>query len=287
MEFTKRKLQKEDLPSLFRVKIETVKPFALMLGPAYLYLKANEKFVSVKGPLDFFLEAELSRLQPFQYFYFPHFVNSVIPIRQAGQKVRAILSLQDAFGEKTEETAYPEVTLAPASYEVSDSVLREIGPVWWNYPKHGLGVDPFFITVFVNEICDLLPPQLLAKAREQDVTRMDGALFRSSWVVFLALHIGYVDLEFLNELRLRVFEEYLQSGDANGGKHNEIDELIEVAYQSFVNSNMKLLTMETFNKRKEKVSQKLVDRFKRIRKDLYSQGPQPPTIYGERGFIDV
>jgi hypothetical protein len=179
------------------------------------------------------------------------------------------------------------VTLAPASYEVSDSVLREIGPVWWKYPDAGLGVDPFFITVFVNEICDLLPSQLLAKAREQDVTRMDGALFRSSWVVFLALHIGYIDLEFLNELRLRVFEEYLQSGDTSLAKKSEIDELIDVAYQSFHSSNVRLLKMEGFNKREEKVSQKLMDRFKRIRKELYSEGSQPPTIYGERGFIDV
>ena len=81
MEFSKRKLPKEAAHQLRVCPIPSVQPYALMLSPVYVFMKANEKFVSVKAPLDFFTQEELSKLRMYDTFYMPDFVDRTLPFR--------------------------------------------------------------------------------------------------------------------------------------------------------------------------------------------------------------
>src|SRR5690606_18653479 len=92
---------------------------------------------------------------------------------------------------------FPEVTLPPAPYELSDAVLRLIGPLWGD----GSGIDPFFVSAFAEELCGPIPGERLVAMRERSVERFEEAVFSSSFSVFIALHLGYTELEFLKDLR--------------------------------------------------------------------------------------
>src|SRR5689334_8605019 len=94
MNFRPRKLPKEAAMNLRISPIVSVKPYSLMLAPVYVFMRLNEKFVSVKGPLDFFTPEELERLQPFESFFLPEFVDTALPFRQVARNVRALLSWQ-------------------------------------------------------------------------------------------------------------------------------------------------------------------------------------------------
>jgi hypothetical protein len=284
MEFSKKKLPREELPKLYRMRIDSVKPYALMLAPVYLYLKANGKFVAVKGPLDFFTEAELARLESFRYFYCSEFIKFILAARQAGEKARNILTQQVAEPKPTPEDPFPAVELSPTPYELSNAMIKIIGPFWWE-SKEGVSVDPYSITVFVNELCKLLPVDRLLKAREKSFENYDLALYRSSWTVFLALHLGYCDLDFLNELRVRVFDDNIK-GDPYVSNESEVEELIAASYASLRSSRVHQIKSDFFFKSPEKVALKIVGRIQRIKDEFVSTGDEIPSIYGERGFID-
>jgi hypothetical protein len=285
MEFSRKKLAKDLLPSLYRMRIDSVQPFALMFSPVYVLLNENQKFVSVKAPLDFFSPEEIKRLLPYTYFYVPDFVVSVVPFREAGLAVREILNWKPNLGTLTQGSFADDFELDPPSYEATDAVLKVLGPLWWLYPSQGSAIEPFLAAVFVNELCDLLPHAKLLQARERDAVRFELALLRSSWVVFLALHLGYCDLNFLNDLRLQVFDSILV-GKVPEGLSQEISELIMLSELSLPTSRERLLQASFFGDRSEKISQKLVSRISRIRENFISKGEHPPSIYGEKGFID-
>jgi hypothetical protein len=285
MEFSQKKLPIDCIQKLYRVRVDAIQPYALMLAPVYLFLKANEKFVACKAPLDFFTEAELFRLKDSKYFYLPEFVTSVLPVRESGEQVRTRLTWSPAETLKDGGVEYPDVALPPAPYELSDYIIRRIGLLWWKYPN-GIGIEPFLVTVFVNELCDLLPSEKLLLARENDVENYDLALYRSSWIVFLALHLGYCDLEFLNELRLRVFEENIAQRFQSRSS-SEIDEIISLGYASLESSHQKIIKFDYFTKKEDKISQKIDDRITNVVKKYLSKGSKPPSIYGKRGFIHV
>ena len=155
MYFRPTKLPREAAINLRISPIASVKPYSLMLAPVYVFMRLNEKFVSVKGPLDFFTPEELERLKPFESFFLPEFVDAALPFRQIARNVRRLVGWEPEY--KGEEQ------LPPAPYEVSDAVLRMIGPLW----APGLVIEPFFAAVFANELCELLPPEKLRAARDQ------------------------------------------------------------------------------------------------------------------------
>jgi hypothetical protein len=280
MDFTHRKLPIGAAERLRACPIETVHPYALMLAPVYVFMRRNEKFVSVKAPMDFFSPEELTRLRSFENFYLPEFVDSVIPFRDAARRVRAILSWkprEQALGE------FPEVPLPPAPYELSDAVIRVIGPLW----GADAVIEPFFVAAFANEFCDLLPGKVLAEARDRDVAGLERAVFRSSWAVFLALHLGLCELGFLNRLRRRVFDETaLGAGGAEG--RSEVDDLVALARDSFEDSGgAGTLRGDVFKDRGERVAQKIDSRLERVRRSFIRPDQPVPSIYGAKGFLDV
>lgn len=282
MDFTRRKPSRDSMDRLYRIKIDTVKPFALMLAPVYLWLGANEKFISVKAPLDFFTADELNRLKGFQYFYLPESAGSVLPFRQAAHQVRALLRIKPKRPMAlTSQAQFPSVPLSPAPYEVSNEVLKLIGPLWWEFSEEITGIEPFLVTAFTNELCELIPEAKLFAARELDTRKYDWALLCSSWTVFLALHLGYCDYAYLNSLRLKAFDQTLDGVALGGG-----DDLIQLAYE-VLRQNPKQITNEDFSKRGDLLSQKISSRLIRISRELVGKGDAPPTVYGEGGFIDA
>lgn len=268
MEFSHRKLPKEWVDRLYRISVSSVEPFAITQAPVYVYLKGNEKFVAVKGPLDFFTPQDLEKYRAQEYFYLPEFIQTIQPLKMAAQKVKELLN----------------TTQVP--YELSNEVLQVIGPLWWNYPGEGTGVEPFLVTIFVEDLCEKIPQDLILRARERSVEHFERAIYRSSWAVFLALHLGYCDLGFINRLRLRVYEETAMEKISTVAR-NEVDELIQLVHLSLQSTQTRLVQGDFFRRRIERVSQKFTSRFERIRKSLMSRGNHPPSIAGEGGFIDV
>ena len=54
MDFSRKKLPPDAAEKMRNCPIHSVQPYALMIAPAYVYMKVNKKFVAVKAPLDFF-----------------------------------------------------------------------------------------------------------------------------------------------------------------------------------------------------------------------------------------
>jgi hypothetical protein len=273
MDFTRRKLPKEAATQLRKNPIASVKPYALMLAPVYVFMRINEKFVSVKAPLDFFTPQEIDRLKSFESFFLPEFVDIALPFREVARSVRGLITWAPQI--KGEDQ------LPPAPYEISDSVLRLIGPLW----GPGAVIEPFFAAVFVNELCDLLPEDRLREARDRNVATFELAVLRSSWAVFLALHLGYCDFEFLNALRLRVFDTTSAGATLPSvGRGSEVDELLEIVGQSLTESALAPVRGDIFSATATRASQKMVSRLERIRAKLIRADEPAATIYGAAGF---
>jgi hypothetical protein len=273
MDFTRKKLPKEAALNLRICPIASVKPYALMLGPVYVFMRLNEKFVSVKGPLDFFTPEELERLKTFESFHLPEFVDQALPFRQVARHARSIVGWTP--------TEDGEEQLPPAPYELSDAVLRMLGPLW----GPDAVIEPFFAAVFANELCDLLPDAVLVSAREQSVQAFERAVLRSGWAVFIALHLGYCELPFLNRLRRRVFEGS-DLAPPSTGVASEIDELVAVVFDSMGADLRSPVRGSVFEEQGSRAGLKMAGRLKRVLTMIDATEPAS-TIFGERGFVDV
>jgi hypothetical protein len=267
MDFSHRKLPNEAAQTLRLCPIQSVAPYALMLAPVYVYMKRNEKFVAVKAPLDFFTPEELEKLRPLESFFIPEFVDSAIPFRDAGRRVRSLLSLP----------------VQPAPYELSDATLRTMGPLWGN----GAVIEPFFIAIFANEVCDLLPGDLLKSSRDGNLAAYETGIIRSALTVFLALHLGYCDLDFLNQLRLDVFKDALSGKETFADALSERDELRALAGAILRTSSSKIVKAEFFAASHGTIAVKLVARMERVKAQMIRAEQPVPTIYGAKGFVDV
>lgn len=268
MDFNQKTLPKDTVNQLRMVPVESVQPFALMPSPIYVFLKNNEKFVSVKAPLDFFTEEELQQIQPMESVYFLGFVKFLMPYQTAAQAVCSILSHEQSSGE-----------LKPAGFELADSVLKAIGPLWG---PHG-EIEPFFATVFTEELCGRLPKDLLIRARDSSVDRYEESIMVSSWAVFLALHLGYCDLKFLNDLRIRVFESLMEV-QVFSSVSEPIRELFETSVSMIKGRGMQAIRGDSFHLSRGRIGQKLVSRFERIEKNLLNKNLPVATIFGKDGF---
>jgi hypothetical protein len=276
MDFRQRKLPKEAAINLRIMPIASVKPYAMMIAPVYVFMRANQKFISIKGPLDFFTPEELERLKSFETFYLPEFVDAALSFRQIARNVKRLVGWEPEYKG--------EAALPPAPYEVSDAVLRMIGPLW----GAGLVIEPFFAAVFANELCELLPPEKLRLARDQDVLGYERAVLRSGWAVFLALHLGYCDLPFLNQLQQRVFDASFTGVHLPSiGRAADVDELLELVWASMGPEAARAVKGDVFSNNAGRSAQKVAKRLERVVSEAMILDAQPvPTIFGERGFAD-
>ncbi len=282
MEFTQRKLPRSEAASLRRSSLDSIKPYALLLAPMYVFLRKNSKFLAVKGPLDFFSPQELEKLKQYETFYVPQFISTVLPFRDAAKSARLTLSWRPQI-RAGEEGSYPEVPLPPAPYEISDAILRILGPLW----GAGGEIEPFFVTVFAHEVCDPMPPEQMKAARDLDVFKFEDCLFLAGWSVFLALHLGICDVGTISKLRLQIFaQEFPQcfSMAELGPMSAEGRDIVDFARASLPATTGRIRVPELLNQ-PGRLSQKLNARFERIFKDFIRKDRPAATIFGQKGLI--
>ncbi len=148
MLFEAKKLEVESADELLQCSISTVKPYALMLAPVYVFMKRNEKFVSVKGPLDFFTPEELAAFSSYGAFHLPKTVAELTPFQTAAKLVREML--------KETQAPFP-----PAPFEVSDELIKVLAPVW----GRNIESSPFWSSIFSDELCGPLDSHELLYGR--------------------------------------------------------------------------------------------------------------------------
>jgi hypothetical protein len=174
------------------------------------------------------------------------------------------------------------VSLPISPYELSDAVLRVIGPLWGGKLK----IEPFFATVFTNELCDTLPGDLLCDARENNIELFERAVFRAGWAVFLALHLGACNLDYLNSLRIRAFQEVIDGAETVKWDCTS-DEILSMASMIVSEGTEKVFEGAFFSGRAERACHKLRSRLNRVEKDFISDDKPTPTINGPKGFLNV
>ncbi len=283
MDFTNRKLPRTAASELRRLSLGELEPFALMFSPVYVFLKRNEKFIGIKAPLDFFVEADIEKIKPYGTLFVPPFVDQVAPYREAGRRVKKILSVRDSRPSR-DAAGYPEVKLPPPPWEVSDAILKVIGPLWGRDAK----VEPFFVTAFIQDLCGSLPHELLLASRDQDIGRHEKALFRSSWAVFLALHLGLCDLNWLVRLRTRVFAQVSdlkldESFDRDGPDIRELLKLIQS--KLFDDEGLQPLSASAFQLEEERISIKIHSRLERVVEEFTPRSSYNCSVRGQKGFL--
>jgi hypothetical protein len=228
-DFKQTKLTPEEAANFRFCAVATVAPNTLLLMPAYVYMKLNQKFVMIKQAMDIFSEEDLEHLKTFGVFYFPEEIDQALRFREVASEVRRLLDWQPERDQSDGGRIRRELRtyVTPASFEVADTVLRLVAPLW----EGGVKIDPYFVAVFTNELCDSLDPALLKKSRNQNIALYEKAIVASSWAVFLALHLGYLDTQFLNRLRLSSFEEIMSVRPVVRASI-EVSELVASAYRS-------------------------------------------------------
>ena len=265
MHFDDRRLQLESASELIQCPIHSIKPFALMLAPVYVLMKLNQKFVSVKAPLDFFTDDELQRLKNYEVFYLPTFARSSIRFQTAARLVKKTLTLRnDLFNL--------------SSCELSGESFKIISALWGK----SIRVESFFMSVFADELCTPFENSLMLNARENAVVLHDLGILLSGAVVFCALHLGYLDHHFLCSLRENIYRRTVE-GDDWTKPQNEID-LITSDLLRLVSMDQ-ALSLEVLNNIESEWARKLSARLEYLKKLNTNLLEESATIHGESGFV--
>ena len=286
MENIQKKLPGEAVNGMIQLQMDLIQPYSLMWTPAYVFFKANDKLLLIKRPLDFFTEHELRAISPYQVLYFSRYFSEIIPIQEKGKKLRKALLLGSGLQKSATLLMSDEDSLSPTSFELSDYALRSAASLWLKGEGDGLSIEPFLVAVFVNQVCDALPSEKLLKAREASIFRFSNAILKSSWVVFLALHLGYCHLSFLNRLLNQIFDDCMQEVAFESCK-NELDELVQFTFAHPNFETFSFIKSDVFMNRAEKVAQKIDQRLKRVSQELLKSESKPPSIYGVKGFLNA
>ena len=268
MEFRTRKLPKAKAAELSAFPIETAEPYRPLPAPVYMLLARNEKMISVKGPFDFFTARDLEKLRKGGSFYYGPIYGRVEPFHAVARDVRKMLGWNA-----------PNATnvLEPAPYEISDAVLRKLGSVW--APRSNLNgadrdgpiaIESYFAVAFVNELCEPIPGEWLEHAREKDPDYYELSLLRSGVFVFLALHLGYLDLKLLNAYRFRFFNEAVNVFGSGGtiSMSLELTELKRWTENLIHSPEVHTISSDQFDHSISRVTQKLKARLLRVRREL-------------------
>ncbi|MBY0471006.1 hypothetical protein K2X30_07530 [bacterium] len=304
MDFSRRKFPADVASEMKKCSIESIQPYTPMVAPVYVFMKRNQKFVSVKGPLDFFTPEELNKLKVYESFFFTRFIDQIIPYRQAAREVRITVTWN--FFEKksipapspgdlvsgldAEKVGFDQLHLpqAPPPYEVSDAVIKMIGPLW----KKGFTQEPFLLAVFAQELCSPILPQVLLQGRDYNVEALEKGMLLSGWAVFLALHLGYCDIHFLNALRTQAILNSLKDAkmplDAAAPLEGHFvgDELLSLAQFALAQPE-ETEFKQILQKRGDHLSLKILSRIGRVEDKLRSNEFAKASIYGPEGFLEV
>ena len=275
MLFSRKKVPGEDAVSMRVCPIETVQPFAPLPAPLYLLLSGNDKFVSVKAPLDFFTPEELDRYKSVGAFFYPQFVKKVLPFRNEALQFRTLLAAVDQAKEHPAE----ELENTPSPYELSDAFLRMAGKLW----SEGGVIEPFFVAVFAHEFCRPMDGSWMIIARETNVLAYDQAILRSGWATWQAMHLGYLNLSWLTKFRNSVFR-------VASGLVTERQEILKLLPEKWMRDEAQrevALNGQGLDRTSGVVEKaKLWSRAERLRTDLIIDRDTFRSIFGPGGFRD-
>ena len=265
MLFEENKLASDSVEDLLRCPIHSVKPYALMLAPVYVFMKLNHKLVYVKAPLDFFTPDELTRLTRYETFFLPQFVKVSARFQTAARITRNILMSAGAKG------------YAPAPFEISKEVHHVLYPLWGKNEK----IEPFFMTIFSDELCGPLEPALLEEARENAIVLHNLGLILSGSFVFLSLHVKSFTHFEISKLRTEIYVRTVR-GETWDRPQSEDEVMIQKLYQLVqisreVNCNLLLETAQEWG-------QKISARLKLYSTTKNVNSEPSPSIFGPEGF---
>ncbi len=267
---------------------------ALLSGPAYVFLKANGKFIGVKGPFDFFSLEEIQRFSSSETVFFTEFIDRVAPYEDTGRRTRILL---EARPQPVPESPL-KVALPPAPFEISDAIVHLLGPLWGNESV----IEPFFATVFANSLCDALPDEELLAARDKDVVAFELGILRAGTAVFLALHLGLCRLNYLSQLYLAVFRRTSLAGSLAATRRwtrEELDLLELCAWLipdsrspgaatrlALVGRDLEKCARENAPGTGALTAARLLNRLDRIQTEFAQGVMTAPSIYSSGGFAD-
>lgn len=272
MDFSVRKFPREAASDLIQIPWKAVCAYQPVFTPIYVFLPKNEKFVSVKAPFDFFTTEDFEKLKSFETLYSTPFVNTIQPYIQEARRARRILEFQRDSGSD----------VAPAPYELSDSILRIVGPLWFEGPK----LEPYFITVFAQTLCDTAPKELLIDLKNKSVELYDVALQRAALSVFFALHLGANDLIFLNFLQNEILASHLS--ESNSLKRLPTwNELVQISSKLITSPAAKAIEISSLSSMDSVFARRLANRLERVKAEMIEEGKASQSIFGEKGIIHV
>jgi hypothetical protein len=243
--------------SLLEIPRGVFQPFEPLAAPVYLRLEKNQKYIPIKSPLDVFTPDELQRLAAHTHFYVPRWVEQVQAFREAGQAVRKLFVITETHEINTSKGASPLEIPAP-SYELSNSALQLLAPLW----GAGCSIEPLFLIFLVDEVCGAFPASTVQREALSRPSLLPLALLRSSLVVFMALHVGFVHLPLLRKLRNEVFAQTLD-GKEPQEEVFETTQLMSLCWQMLTPEDVPALTPDRFMG-SSRIAQKLVSRLDRM-----------------------
>jgi hypothetical protein len=265
MDFTSKKLPLELAPQMRVCPMVSVQPYAPLPAPLYVLMTSNEKFLAVKAPLDFLLPGDLECLRSFENFFYPPFIRQTLPFR-----ISARCALRLLYGARMGEG------LRPAPFEISDAFLRLTAPLWSPDGR----IEPFFVSIFITEVCGALPAEIATRAREGSFDTYEQAVLKSAWATWQALHLDYLDGDWLRKFRDRVFEAAALGGDlAHAGA--DPGWLHGILKSEIPQRGMGLSDLSD-----GVIRRKLESRQSRLLEQFVTANSDAPSIRGERGFIE-
>lgn len=261
MRLGRAKLPLDVTSEMRRVPVADLRSFEPLPAPIYLLLPSNEKFLALKGPLDFLLPSDLERLRSFEFVYYPSFVDTVEPYRQMARQLSSML---DALRVGRGWVAAP--------FEASDEFLRRTAPLWSDKGR----VEAFFIAVLVTELCGPFAEELVVGARDQSQAGYEQAVLKSSWAVWQAMHLDYLDRDWLIRFRESVFRRCAFGGDPL--RMGVSEDWIE----GIVSSAVSELPISLSDLSMGSVRNKLLSRQERLLESLIGEGQWAPSV----GLLD-
>ena len=280
MNFDKRKRSKEEARDLVHIPADEIRPYEVLTAPVYVYLKANQKFIALKGPLDFFDENSIKNILGKNNIFIGPFYEEAQEIKKYAKALREELMQPYVRYNDFNDRPFPDPQITLPTYARSRICLRKATEIW----SSDRTIEPFVVMIYIDELCGLIPKSDLIRAYNRDVDQFELALLRSSWAVFLAMHLGYYDLDALTHLRLNAFNWTFDLPNNKVG-FSETDRIIKTAMETVKVIDQKTIQDLMFKERDDELSRRLAARFDFRAVEYLGDDQNSWSIYGEKGFL--
>lgn len=282
MEFAHRKLNRSEEDQLMRMPVKAIGAYQPVFYPIYVFLRRNQKFVSVKAPLDYFTPESLKKFEEVEQFFVPKFVHTLEPFFSAARRLRKLLTknTEPIHFETRNEVGLSKVKMGRAHYEIADQCFEIIASLWGDRAR----VEPFFAAALSWELCQSAPPELLDRARNQSISSLDQCVLFSGWSVWIALHMGFCDWRFINQLRNQAI---LHAMDPSIQLNGALGEIVALSHATLPPKKLLSLRSLIFSERKERAAQMIAKRLDRYQDGNPDVGLSSPSIYGQGGICEL